>query len=195
MTARRQSVVTVMYNGDVLNGGQLQPRACKEFDVPIMKLNKFEIKLSGEIYAEWDETFTDAYMMDTSTLFLVPYVFGFHADTTFSVNEFRAQSDQKGASQVAFMDVHRNSQPCQLKLHPTMGSGMDAATSIAIEDDTAVQVCTGEYTLHFVKDGDEFSTDSGTSLNTERNEQYLVLRMAEGNGEQDHGLGNVIVFP
>lgn len=189
VTTHRNALITVIHNGVYLSTEPVVQRKCVEYVVFVAEANQLEVKLSGQVLAEWTAEKSGADMMDIPILFLVAHVFGEGADTTFSVDEFHGENLGVQSVQVAYMDVFRSplgAPEAQLKLVSDNGEFL-------LSGGTYISVCGGEYSLHFKSEG-EPERKSSTPANFEVDEQYIILRLAP-DSKDEGATESAIVYP
>jgi len=187
VTTERGGVLSIRLNGKELNTDALAQRTCVEFVIPVSATNKFEVKLTGQVTADWSEEMSHAEMADIPILFLVAHVFGVGDDTTFSVDKFHGGNNGLKSVQVAYMDVFRGEPDAKLQLISSGGE-------FEMRDATFVHLCAGEYSLRFVQDG-KVSGQVDASAHFALDEQYVVMRVAPEAGSTGNGIETAIVFP
>lgn len=178
VTIRSKGAITVWHNGKELSTSALgtseplKSKQCMEYAVTIADSNKFEVKLIGQVIADWAEEKTKDEMEKTPILFLVASVFGQGDDTTFTVDEFHGEDHGLKQVQVAFMDVLRGAPDAKLRLVSPGGEFEMSASSF-------VSICAGEYSLHFIEPGQP-AREMHTKAKFTVGEQYVVLRLTSG---------------
>lgn len=191
-TTQRKAVISVWLNGKKLNTDDIGERKCEEFSIQYLEHNLFKVKLDGEVISEWSAEKSAVDMMQIPILFLVAYVFGQGDGTIFTVNEFHGEVNGLNSVQVAYMDIYRGAPDAKLQL-------VSAGGSFQIEGGTFVHVCAGQYSLQFLRKGEDSPVSADAQLTTTSGEQYVVMRLApEGTSSYsstDQAKEMVIVFP
>jgi hypothetical protein len=184
VTTDRNAIISVWFNGEELTEKAMAQRECAEFTVPVSPDgNKFEVKLTGEVTADWSGQKSHDELKDIPVLFLVAHVFGQGASTTFSVDEFHGENNGLNAVQVAYMDVLRGASDAKLRLKSPGGE-------FELEGGTFISVCAGKYSVRFVRDGQSGDTVDNVQFNV--GEQYIILRLASKNNNDAEA---AMVFP
>jgi hypothetical protein len=191
-TTQRKAVINVWLNGEKLNSAEIAERKCEEFLIHFTQHNVFKVKLDGEVISEWSAEKSEEEMKKMPILFLVAYVFGRGEGTIFTVNEFHGEVNGLNSVQVAYMDIYRGAPDAKLQLVSSGGS-------FQIEGGTFVHVCAGQYSLQFLRKGEDSPVSADAQLTTTSGEQYVVMRLApEGTSSYsstDQAKEMVIVFP
>jgi len=187
VTTVRDGIIDIRLNGRKLNADALAQRTCVEHVIPVSATNKFEVKLTGQVTADWSEELSHAEMADIPILFLVAHVFGTGDDTTFSVDKFHGGSNGLRSVQVAYMDVYRGEPDAKLQLISSGGE-------FEMKDATFVHLCAGQYSLRFVQDG-KVSGHVDAPAQFDLDEQYVIMRVAPEAGSTGDGIETAIVFP
>lgn len=189
VTTEREGIINVWHNGKELTIEALASRKCIEFVIPISAKNKFVVKLTGQVSADWSEEKSQSDMVDIPILFLVASVFGQGDSTTFTVDEFHGESSDLNSVQVAYMDVRRGAPDAKLQLISPGGE-------FEMSGGTFMTVCAGEYSLRFLQDG-KTAQEVSTTASFDVGEQYVILRVAPKSSQDDgSGLGETaVVYP
>lgn len=191
-TTKRTAVINVWLNGGKLNAQGIEQRECKEFLIPITQQNEFVVKLSGQVISTWSAVKSGDEMQSIPIMFLVAYVFGHGGSTIFTVNEFHGENNGLNSVQVAYMDIFRGAPDAKLQLISPDGS-------FQIEGGTFVHVCAGEYSLQFLRKGEDSPVSADTQLVATSGEQYVVMRLAPDGtssySSPEKAGETVIVFP
>jgi len=188
VTTDREALLSVWHNDQVLGTKLIEQRKCVEFIVPVAANNKFNVKLTGLVSADWSAEKSGSEMNDIPIMFLVAHVYGEGDGTTFSVDEFHGEHNGLKSVQVAYMDIFRGAPDARLQLISPHGE-------FELRGGTFISVCAGKYKLRFIQDGKILGEDT-SATHFEVGDQYIVLRTSPEK-RQDGGIAaeTAIVFP